>query len=98
MLERLFNGHSLTASVDETGRIVLPAALRDKIGLEGEAYFIAAGDTFQIWKPETFEAEEVARTEAWLDELGEDVDPMIFLDPRSRPQAGAEAETGPEGG
>jgi MraZ protein len=80
MLERLFNGQSFPTNVDETGRLVLPAKLRAKIGLEGEAFFIAAGDTFQIWKPETYEAEEVARTEAWLDQLGDDVDPLTFLD------------------
>ncbi|MFY9210765.1 MAG: division/cell wall cluster transcriptional repressor MraZ [Aestuariivita sp.] len=80
MLQTLFQGQSLPTSVDETGRLVLPAKLRAKIGLEDEAFFIAAGDTFQIWRPETFEAVELARTEAWLDELPDDVDPLIFLD------------------
>jgi MraZ protein len=80
MLSALFQGQSLPTSVDETGRLVLPAKLRKKIGLEDEAFFIAAGDTFQIWKPETYEAEEQARTEAWLDELPDDVDPLIYLD------------------
>ncbi|MBY6082616.1 MULTISPECIES: division/cell wall cluster transcriptional repressor MraZ [Ruegeria] len=80
MLQRLFHGQSFPTNVDETGRLVLPAKLRNKIGLEGEAFFIAAGDTFQIWKPETYEAEELAATEDWLDELPEDFDPMQFLD------------------
>lgn len=80
MLQRLFHGQSYPTSVDETGRLVLPAKLRAKIGLEGEAFFIAAGDTFQIWKPETYEVEEAAKTEEWLDELPEDFDPLIFLD------------------
>ncbi|WP_040634211.1 division/cell wall cluster transcriptional repressor MraZ [Ruegeria intermedia] len=80
MLQRLFHGQSFPTTVDETGRLVLPAKLRNKIGLEGEAFFIAAGDTFQIWKPETYEAEELAATEEWLDELPEDFDPMQFLD------------------
>jgi MraZ protein len=66
--------------VDETGRLVLPAKLRQKIGLENEAFFIAAGDTFQVWKPETYEQEELAKTEEWLDELPEDFDPLSFLD------------------
>lgn len=57
-LERLFNGQSLTATVDDTGRIVLPAKLREKINIVGEAYFIAMGDTFQIWTPEGFDASE----------------------------------------
>lgn len=84
MLQRLFHGQSFPTSVDETGRLVLPAKLREKIGLDEEAFFIAAGDTFQIWNPETYEREEAAKTEAWLDDLGEDVDPLVFLD-----QAGA---------
>ena len=80
MLQRLFHGQSFPTNVDETGRLVLPAKLRQKIDLANEAFFIAAGDTFQIWKPETYEAEELARTEEWLDELPDDFDPLIFLD------------------
>lgn len=80
MLQRLFHGQSFPTSVDETGRLVLPAKLRQKIGLSGEAFFIAAGDTFQVWNPETYESEELSRTEAWLNDLPEDVDPLTFLD------------------
>ncbi|SEO98871.1 MraZ protein [Salinihabitans flavidus] len=83
MLQRLFHGLSYPTNVDETGRLVLPSKLRAKIGLEGEAFFIAAGDTFQIWKPETYETEELARTEEWLEELPDDFDPLIFLDQQS---------------
>ncbi|MBT3142948.1 transcriptional regulator MraZ [Phaeobacter gallaeciensis] len=80
MLQRMFHGQSHPTTVDETGRLVLPAKLRKKIGLSGEAFFIAAGDTFQIWKPETYDTEELAQTEEWLDELPDDFDPMAFLD------------------
>jgi len=80
MLQRLFHGQSFPTNVDETGRLVLPAKLRAKIGLEGEAFFIAAGDTFQIWKPETYDTEELSKTEEWLEELPDDFDPMQFLD------------------
>jgi len=75
-LQRLFHGQSFPTTVDETGRLVLPAKLRNKIELNGEAFFIAAGDTFQIWKPETYETEE----ESWQQELPDDVDPLSFLD------------------
>ena len=51
-----------------------------KIALDAEAFFIAAGDTFQIWKPETYETEELAKTEDWLDELPDDFDPLVYLD------------------
>ncbi|MCZ4350959.1 division/cell wall cluster transcriptional repressor MraZ [Roseovarius aestuarii] len=80
MLESIFHGHSIYTSVDETGRLVLPAKLRARIGLENEAFFIAAGDTFQIWNPETYETEQVARMDALMDELPEDFDPLMFLD------------------
>ncbi len=80
MLQRLFHGQSFPTNVDETGRLVLPAKLRNKIDLDGEAFFIAAGDTFQIWKPETYETEELAKTEAWLDDLPDDFDPLVYLD------------------
>lgn len=80
MLQRMFHGQSFPTTVDETGRLVLPAKLRAKIALEAEAFFIAAGDTFQIWKPETYETEEQAKADAWLDELPDDFDPLVYLD------------------
>lgn len=80
MLERMFHGNSFPTTVDETGRLVLPAKLRNKIDLNGEAFFIAAGDTFQIWKPETYQTEELAKTEEWLEQLPDDFDPLSFLD------------------
>ena len=40
-----------------------------KIGIDGEAYFIAMGDTFQIWKPETFDSHD-SEVDALLDDLG----------------------------
>ena len=84
MLERLYSGYSQNTSVDETGRLVLPAKMRNKIDLEVEAFFIATGDTFQIWKPETYEAEEQAKTEEWLEDFPEDFDPLTLLDKSRR--------------
>lgn len=79
MLERLFHGQSFPTQIDEDGRIILPQKLREKIELDAEAFFIASGDRFHIWKPETYEAEEIARTEAWLEEFPEDFDPLSLL-------------------
>ena len=78
-LERLFNGQSLPATVDDTGRIVLPAKLRQKIGIDGEAYFIAMGDTFQIWKPESFEDAE-SDVDDLLDAMPQGADIWSLLD------------------
>nr|WP_221235526.1 division/cell wall cluster transcriptional repressor MraZ [Sagittula marina] len=80
ILERLFSTRSVTTSVDETGRIVLSAKLREKIGITNEAYFASNVDTFQIWEPTVYEEEELAKAEEYLDELPEDFDPVQLLD------------------
>jgi MraZ protein len=79
VLERLFHGLSFPTSVDETGRLVIPAKLRAKIKIDKEAYFIAAGDTFQIWDPATYDSDQ-SKAETWLDSFPEDFDPLTFLD------------------
>lgn len=79
LLETIYHGHSLEMSLDETGRIVLSKKLRDKLGIEEEAFFIAKGKTFQVWKPETYDAVKKTRTEAYLDEKPEDFDPRTLL-------------------
>lgn len=40
--------------IDDNGRIILPPALRDVGGIAGTAFFVAAGDYFEVWNPETF--------------------------------------------
>ena len=79
MAERVFHGRAMDTQIDEDGRIVLPKFLRDKIGLETEAFFIAASDHFQIWKPETYEATEAARAEAGMAKQDEDFDIRTLL-------------------
>ncbi|WP_187428753.1 Transcriptional regulator MraZ [Roseobacter fucihabitans] len=84
LLQTLFQGQSFATSIDETGRLVLPAKLRQKIGLANEAFFLAAGDTFQIWNPDTYVTDEVAKTEAYLDDMPDDFDPLVLLPPKTR--------------
>ncbi|MDF0599737.1 division/cell wall cluster transcriptional repressor MraZ [Psychromarinibacter sp. C21-152] len=79
VLETIYHGHSMEMSLDDTGRIVLSKKLRDKLGIEDEAFFIAKGTTFQVWKPETYDAVKKAKTEAWLEQQPEDFDPRILL-------------------
>tara|TARA_B100001057_G_scaffold440213_1_gene473956 strand:+ start:109 stop:609 length:501 start_codon:yes stop_codon:yes gene_type:complete len=78
-LERFFHGQSIPTSIDETGRLVLSSKLRERFSIEREAYFIAAGDTFQIWSPQIFEADQ-DETNKWLREQPTDFDPLSFLD------------------
>ncbi len=79
MAERVFHGRAMDTQIDEDGRIVLPKFLRDKIGLASEAFFIAAGDHFEIWKPETYAEIEAAKAEAWMAEQDEDFDIRTLL-------------------
>ncbi|MDG0983173.1 MAG: division/cell wall cluster transcriptional repressor MraZ [Tateyamaria sp.] len=76
-MERLYSAQSLETVVDETGRIVLPAKVREKIGLSVMARFVSSGDTFEIWQPDFYEASMAA-----LDDDGFDpnMDPSVYLD------------------
>lgn len=78
-LETLYSTQVVDAWVDNTGRIVLPAKCRTKLGIEGEAVFLGRGDTFEIWHPETYAAGQDALLEA-DDDFDPDLDPSIYLD------------------
>jgi MraZ protein len=82
MLERMFYGQSHPTNVDETGRLVLPQKLREKIGLTAgsEAYFLSTGDTFQIWNPKTFAAEEAATADLFAQTNPNGFHPLALLD------------------
>jgi len=79
-LEHIFNGQSLPTQPDESGRLVIPQRLREKVGITNEAHFFATGDTFQIWSPESSN-EKVKSIESWLTEQGDDFDPLVLLLP-----------------
>ena len=83
-MEHFFHGQSVRMPIDDTGRLVLSQKLRDKIGIENEAYFIGSGDTFQIWAPDGFE-EKNADIEEFLDSFGDDFDPLTLLEGTDAP-------------
>lgn len=78
-LERMFTGQAQRTSANETGQVVLSPKIRDKFDISNEAYFIASGDTFQVWKPETYGAQE-DDLDDYLDEFGDGFDPLELLD------------------
>lgn len=84
ILEERMYGQSFEAQIDEDGRLVLPQKYREKIGLTTEAFFISAGDYFNIWKPETYAAKAGARARRFADQYPEDFDPRSLLPPRTR--------------
>jgi transcriptional regulator MraZ len=76
-MERLYNAQAIETVVDETGRIVLPAKLREKIHLDGTARFVSSGDTFEIWAPEAYDESIAALDDDGFDP---DLDPSAYLD------------------
>jgi len=87
-LEYLYYSKCDETTVDDTGRLVLPPAARDKIALDGEALFQGKGDQFHILNPDAARDAE-ADIEKLLDALGEGE----FFDPLSLVgQSGSEGE------
>lgn len=78
-LQRLYMTQSIETTIDETGRLVLPKNLREKIGLESGVMCAGNGDTFEIWKPETYDEEIYAGLEE-DDDFDPDTDPSEYLD------------------
>ena len=74
-LQREHFGASESVSYDPSGRIVVPGHLREAAGLnDGLAFFVAAGDTFEIWNADRFREARPndRRTLAVLDTLLKD--------------------------
>ncbi|NNU79997.1 division/cell wall cluster transcriptional repressor MraZ [Halovulum dunhuangense] len=82
-LERAINTQSTYAQVDENGRIVLSAKLRDMIGVEGEVTFAGMGDKFQVWEPSAYAADMEACM-ASVGPMGGPDDPFALLDRAGR--------------
>ena len=83
VLERNMITLSVTVEIDDDGRIVLPPKVREKTGLQSadatEAVMAGALDTFQIWKSETYEAENRRAAEEELAALPADMDILTLL-------------------
>lgn len=78
-MQRLYNTQAVPLSVDETGRLVLSAKLKEKLGLTDKVFFAGNGDTFEIWNPDTYDEDMDADLTA-DDDFDPDADPSIYLD------------------
>ena len=79
-LSRLILGQSMKLDIDKDGRAVMPIRQRQKLGVtEGELYFSGMGDHFEIWKAETFQAQEASEMQDWLAEMPDGFDPLSLL-------------------
>lgn len=76
-MERLYSTQTVELTIDDTGRIVLPADQRRKIDLSDMAMIAASGDTFEIWEPATYRAVVEDEDDEGFDP---DVDPSVYVD------------------
>jgi MraZ protein len=53
--------------------------IRDKVGIINDAIFIASGDTFQIWHPDTYTQHNL-EIDSWYDQQDSDFDPLFLLE------------------
>ena len=79
LLERLMNGTAEEAEIDNDGRLVLPQKLREKIGLDDRAFFIASGDYLRLWNPEKYAEAEGNLLDAFAATQPPDFDPRSLL-------------------
>ena len=63
-VQRLLIGHATDLELDNSGRILLPQALRDYAGLEKHVALIGQGKKLEIWDLDSWNSER----EQWLSE------------------------------
>ncbi|WP_099827592.1 division/cell wall cluster transcriptional repressor MraZ [Oceaniglobus indicus] len=77
-LRELYAQKTLYATLDDTGRIVLSAKLREKLGLTDMAKVVGSVDTFEIWNPASYDTEGVTNLKA-EDDFDPDLDASVWL-------------------
>lgn len=79
-LKRLLLGHAEECGLDASGRILLPAPLREFAGLEKRVVLVGQGNKFEIWNEPVWNAWREAALDGG-DEEGEsspDLDTLAF--------------------
>lgn len=67
--QRLVLGHAESLEMDKSGRILLPLALRNMVGLEHELSLVGMGDKFELWDKVKWDAETNQALEASTEDL-----------------------------
>ena len=84
LLQRFVLRQSLTATIDDTGRIVLPAKVKDRTGLPDKepdsVYFGGMGDHFELWREDLFEARDGGAASAALARLPAGFDLLALIE------------------
>ena len=62
-MRRVVFGSASEAALDSTGRILIPAFLKEYAILDSEATLVGTGEYFEIWKPDVWSKELVSVTD-----------------------------------
>jgi MraZ protein len=71
-LTRLLASRAADCEIDVQGRILLPLALRQAVGLNRDAVVVGVLNRFEVWPPESWEA-FVRESERLLDDMSLDI-------------------------
>ncbi|WP_208454615.1 division/cell wall cluster transcriptional repressor MraZ [Jannaschia marina] len=85
-LEDYFYSQAETIGIDDSGRLILKADLRERIGIASEAVFAGKGKTFRIYSPAAPQ-EATSRLGQVLGELPEGRPITSLLPKKRRPEA-----------
>lgn len=69
--QRLILGSAEAVEIDKAGRLLIPAALRNMVGIDGEVALVGMGSKLEIWAKEKWEAEINKALDASGDDLAE---------------------------
>ena len=71
-LQRTFLSNAATCDCDKQGRTLIPASLREKVGIDKEVVFIGVLGKVEIWSKERYESgDEVADIDTIADHMSE---------------------------
>jgi MraZ protein len=73
LMSKVFSSGATPATVDDTGRIVIPAKLRQRYGIGAEAYAAASLNKFHIWAADRYVPTDAIDEDAMPEDLPEDL-------------------------
>ena len=91
-LDWFYNTRKYDAQLDDTGRLLLNAQVRKKLGTGNEVMFVGSGDSFEIWKLEDYEQETLKHEnfmKGLVEQYGENFHPLQLLDDRTSGRNGS---------
>ena len=72
VLQRTFMSNAATCECDKQGRTLIPAALREKVGIADEVVFIGMLGKVELWSKERYESgEDIADIDEIADHMSE---------------------------